>query len=749
MKFDNNKLPVFILYLIGIAFSIKAIREPDLWWQLATGNYIFQHLTVPSVDIFSFTYQGTPWINIKWGYEVLAAVVAMLTGPEGIMLIQVVITLATIFVLGKWIWLKNQSTLSASGLTILPAMVAMMVLVGNSYRISGRPEMFSHLLSLCFIYLINKYTNQRKLVIIMPVLQLCWTNLHEAFGMGIILLLIYTIAEWYSYFMLNKSGKLTRPLHLSLALLLSVAVIGINPYGWKMYLQPFEIYAQLGANKFTTELVDYSSYLYWSWPAYVTLSLFVIVCLRWLQFVFQFAKGKRLQSFIDSIGLGNLLMVIAFVYLSAGAFRNLVFLNLAIAPFVAEALNAWLSKLFTLIKKINGQSMLWVVTCLVGVIFYTAVVSNSFYRLINSNDRYGLQVTANTNPVGAAKYIMDQKLQHEKLFCDYLSSSYLLHRLSPDYKTFIDLRDLDVFPDTFFYQNAEIYNFYERYKAFDKQYDFKAAIVLNNQFTKLQRGLYHDSAYYLAYLDPLISVYQKGKGPDVSISPFLPATYSGIGYWISKLFNPFYSPETYGGVDYNTEYIKLLSMLGDEDKAIEKLRMGNKSITGMNETELNLLGNYYTNHANLDTALKASFLDSAKVCFETCLRLNKENIEANFSLGLMYLQKGHFKKAVEYFEQSCEYGDHFLNGHLYAAETYKLMNDAGQGGKYLKPLLHHLKICNKLLPNNPNVVWNLGIAYYKSGNCEDAVPLLEQSLLFKELSADDIYQAKQCITNCR
>ncbi|MBK6446242.1 MAG: hypothetical protein IPF81_13385 [Bacteroidetes bacterium] len=45
-------------YLITIAFSIKALKEPDVWWQIRTGEWILEHHQVPVSDVFSYTQSG-------------------------------------------------------------------------------------------------------------------------------------------------------------------------------------------------------------------------------------------------------------------------------------------------------------------------------------------------------------------------------------------------------------------------------------------------------------------------------------------------------------------------------------------------------------------------------------------------------------------------------------------------------------------------------------------------------------------
>src|SRR6185436_1509297 len=78
------------------------------------------------------------------------------------------------------------------------------------------------------------------------------------------------------------------------------------------------------------------------------------------------------------------------------------------------------------------------------------VVSGRYYGITNSRDRFGLEVLSSFNPSGAGDYIKSEHLEKKKCFADYLTSSYLMWKLQPDYKTYIDLRDLDIFPPEVF-----------------------------------------------------------------------------------------------------------------------------------------------------------------------------------------------------------------------------------------------------------------------------------------------------------
>src|SRR5438046_3186497 len=97
--FFQHKIPFLLCFLVAVAFSLKNVREPDIWWQIKTGEWIMDHHEVPKQDVFSFTFEGKPWVNIKWGSEVLFAAISRSFGPECVFLIQLLVSCLLVYVL--------------------------------------------------------------------------------------------------------------------------------------------------------------------------------------------------------------------------------------------------------------------------------------------------------------------------------------------------------------------------------------------------------------------------------------------------------------------------------------------------------------------------------------------------------------------------------------------------------------------------------------------------------------------------
>src|SRR3954470_23321100 len=60
------------------------LGDPDSHWHIAVGNWMLAHGTVPTVDTFSFTFAGQPWIAKEWLSQLLMALAYNVRGWGGV-----------------------------------------------------------------------------------------------------------------------------------------------------------------------------------------------------------------------------------------------------------------------------------------------------------------------------------------------------------------------------------------------------------------------------------------------------------------------------------------------------------------------------------------------------------------------------------------------------------------------------------------------------------------------------------------
>ena len=81
-----------LLYLILVLPAMLPILDPDLWWHLRTGQWIVEHGTVPTTDLFSSYGMGKPWIAYSWLFEVLVYSLYQMFGLVGLVLYTVLLS---------------------------------------------------------------------------------------------------------------------------------------------------------------------------------------------------------------------------------------------------------------------------------------------------------------------------------------------------------------------------------------------------------------------------------------------------------------------------------------------------------------------------------------------------------------------------------------------------------------------------------------------------------------------------------
>ncbi len=755
MKF--KKLILILFYLTAIAISIKSFREPDLWWQIRTGEWIIQHHEVPKVDVFSYTMNGIEWINIKWGFEVAAAFVADHFGAESVFILQAIVNCLLMFFLLKLSKLffrqkfsddelKNNSAYLFSGVIAF-----LLVMIASEYRMIGRPEMISHLITIVFLYLLekNRQIPSKQIYLLIP-LQMLWANLHEAFGIGIVILIIYTISAWLEKF-LSKEKK-SNAVKMSLITLGAIVSVIINPYGIKLLTRPFNIMSQVYSNKYTTELLGFTSHEWWKKEAYlcIIISLVSIITIVNLK-KSEKSKSSNLSKLISKLNTPYLISIFAFLYLGLTAYRNLIFLSLICFPVFHYSLFAGVRKWF---EKSNAMSKFSApVAVILLVLFYVSIVSNQYYKLTNSRDRFGLEVLSVNNPTGAADYILQNNLKSKKCFSDYLTSSYLMWKLQPDFKTYIDLRDLDVFPPEFFNHFLQAVNSPLDFIRLDSAEHFDYAVLFRPQFDQLHSYLYNDSVYALKYVDAVAAVYEKTDTftrNDI-FSPCKPVKAGTFATTINKVLNPFYSSYNYSSVENGfiaANYFLNVNRFELAKQRADALIANNKTSYKGHELEGQIY--YRTSLEDTSTASKNHFLVLAEESYLQSLRENKNYAQSFLGLGVVHYTQQNYTAAISDFKKSLAIDDENYQAQLSIAQCYReLMSDvSSRKEEYRKELLEHFLKANSLNPGNPMVMANIGFVYFQVNDCDHAVEYLSKVSGVNGLSSTDSLAVQNCLRQC-
>jgi tetratricopeptide (TPR) repeat protein len=638
-------------------------------------------------DPFSFTFEGTNWINVKWLFEIIISLLKNIGGPEMVFVLQGLVSVAVLFlisktssVLRKGLKIDN-SQLYNSALIIS----SILLLITIDYRLIGRPEMSSFVMTASFIYLfVYQYKNQdSKLIFLLIPLQLLWTNLHEAFGTGMVLITAFLVGNWAEYYFRSNQKK---PMMLTWASLGALLAVSINPRGPAMLFHPFNIFTQLKENQYTTELFDYKSPEYWQKEAYLNLlflSLILIMIL--IKGVFAVdnnkdakaksvsSKTKKVQTSTEvfvspfwNYGLGYVIVLVLLFYLSLTAYRNIPFFAIAATPIVVLAIYQFLnfinSKFQATIRIIPYFSILLL------MLFYLGIVSNTYQKLSNSRDEYGLQVLNGHNPVAAATFLQINKIEG-RCFSDYLTSSYLMWKLGSNFKTFIDLRDLDIFPNKFFERYNMVLQDPKSFEEEDKKYGFNSVVLLRRNIEMipvLYKYLHESSNYKLVFADPVAMVYLKNSKENFSIINQYSGNNKDIFHYLetckssdlpavlNKIFNPLFKNRSYEDIDQDLIAAQVYNSIGESDLALKYAEKSIKRGISSNKSFEMKASVYYSILVNPKTeAAKKS--DYSKIAMETInqsLQLNPKAAESLFIKGLLLMLDLKYAEAIPFLQEA-------------------------------------------------------------------------------------------------
>jgi hypothetical protein len=615
----NNLLRIGTI-LLAVVLGMRTFREFDLWIFIRTGEWIVENRSFIDEDVFSYTFKGEPWTHFKYGYSLIAYVLTELFGgPQYIYLLQVLFNLALVWVTQKFIRILNPN---AS--IILISICTTLILFMLEFRMNSRPEWFTYLLSTLFLMIgyLGLQKSSKYFYLLIP-LQIFWVNVHDAFVVGNVLTIVLLLFGLISRF----------KFHQILPVILTYSSTIINPYHWNSFLYPLNIFSQLGDNKYTPELSNFLSSMFWSnWQAYV------FVCILSLLIISFIRRFKLIQLHHFFLYLATF----SFAFLALKAQRNIPLFIISSLIILSSSL----SRKFIFNKSKSFQ----ILTLAIFVLLYFGVVSNFYYKITNSRIRYGFAINENYTPIKSAKFLGERLEMNEKGFVDYLSSAYYLYALSPSFESFIDLRDLDVFTHQHFSKYHSAITNPKSFEELNDIYHFKYVVLYTKDHHYLHFYLYNHSNWYCAYLDENSAIYLPRKADNLQMEVNL----DGLeveAIPLNKLFNWSYAKrEALDPAEKSYLTAKYFQSVVDPENAIEFARRSASKNT-LYESNI-LLSKLLFKQMRFDQNDKSKYFNEIGLTLENATILEPENPIAYLGLAELYRIKGERSVAFEYYTKA-------------------------------------------------------------------------------------------------
>ncbi len=167
--------------LPAIAALIASLQSVDLTYHLRAGGEILDSRAIPTVDTWTFTAAGVPWVDQQWGAQVILAAIYRLGGWTGLVFFRALLVgliFGCLFAVGRRRGLDAR----------LAAWLTLAAFVVSAAALSLRPQLLGMALFALVLYLVvDRHIHPRRLWAI-PVIVLAWANLHGSFFLAPVVL---------------------------------------------------------------------------------------------------------------------------------------------------------------------------------------------------------------------------------------------------------------------------------------------------------------------------------------------------------------------------------------------------------------------------------------------------------------------------------------------------------------------------------------------------------------------------------
>ena len=499
MKFFVTSL-LLLLIFIGFFHPVTAITQ-DLGRHLITGDIILETHSVPKTNLFSYTYPDFPFINHHWLSEVFYSISFQTIGFNGLLISNATLILLSFGLIIFSIYKKvGALTLLFCSLLYLPILFE---------RTDVRPESFSFMFLSLFIFILYKFREKfTKWILILPFIELLWTNMHIYFPIGIAVLFLFLIdaiaPAIQNLFRDFDSNQIPKPVQKNNILMLlfiltaSILLTLINPRGLKGALYPFEVFQNYGYSIAENQNI----FFLWNYSHNPAILFFGISAILLLFFLLVFRRKTCPADWF---------IFIFFSILAITAIRNFpLFVFATFIPFARSFSNIKIS--FS--KNIKSIFLI----LLLGLAVFEA-------QQVYAKKGFGFGVE--TGAKDGVDFFIKQKLTGP-IFNNFDIGSYLIYRLYPKEKVFVDGRP-EAYPASFF---QEVYipmqTDENKFEIADSKYKFETVFFSHTDQTPwaetFLKQITQNNEWRMVYLDDFTVIYTRDK----SIKPVIITDYSNL-----------------------------------------------------------------------------------------------------------------------------------------------------------------------------------------------------------------------------
>jgi hypothetical protein len=427
LRFLRTKRVLVAILVLGLfAMAARPVTDPDVWWHLKTGQLILQYHHVLHTDPYSSTRAGHAWIDHEWLAEVLMFAVYRWLGYAGLIGLFAAIIAASFFL----VYLRCEAR---------PYFAALLTAWGAAASVSTwgtRPQMLSLLLASIFLFVLNAGERHSHQLWWLSPLMLVWVNLHAGYDLGLGLIALFLMGTAIDLVLgeVERTAAITQLRRLSLCLVFCIAVVPLNPNGFKMYAYPWQTLSSRAMQQYIQEWAspDFHQFLY------LPLLLLILVLIAAVAF-----SPKRLRAL-------DILLLAVTLYGALRSVRHIPIFVLVVVPILSRLIHSIIQQWPEAKKDEFHSNAKLIVNGVLVLAIAAFVVWRVDFVVKNQGKAEAQNFPSNAVAFLAANHPRAPILNH------YNWGGYFIWKLYPQYQVFVDGR-ADLYGDDFLNRLADIY----------------------------------------------------------------------------------------------------------------------------------------------------------------------------------------------------------------------------------------------------------------------------------------------------
>ncbi len=226
-----------VLLILAVLTVRSRFDDPDLWWNLKTGEVIWTTHAIPVTDLFSYTTNHHAWIPHEWLAQIVIYGAYKFAGFSGLEFLLCALTAILL-------WAGYLLCTLYSGNSKVGFVGALILWMFATVGLSIRAQLIGYILFVVELLLIQLgRTRSPRWFWGLPVLFAVWINCHASFILGLVVGVVLLAASFLKF---EAGAMLPSPWDpqcrrtLALALLVSCAALFVNPVGFQQILYPVD-----------------------------------------------------------------------------------------------------------------------------------------------------------------------------------------------------------------------------------------------------------------------------------------------------------------------------------------------------------------------------------------------------------------------------------------------------------------------------------------------------------------------------